>query len=304
LTAVAAVADPEQQLAWEARQRPRAGMAAVIAGLLTLAGFLWTAVAFKDLPRSGFAQSLAQTVLPGPVGSRPSLRTPEFEFYDDRALTFIGSSVVRGIALLALAWAVTFLAVATRARRPELPRIVVYVALVGSVLLAVAAVLGGVGTVLAVSKFLDGPRTVDAAREVSNDSLLLTSNLISQLAPLAIAAGLLLTALNAMRVGLLTRFLGVLGMVCGAMAVLSQFIFAFVSAFWLIAVGLLFLGVTPGGPPPAWRTGQPEPWPSQREIAEARRAARSPASEPEAAPSPAPRRPHSGAKKRKRKRRG
>jgi hypothetical protein len=302
---VAVVADPQQQLAWEARQRPRAGVLAIVAGVLTLGGFIWTAVAFRDIPRSGFLRSLAASAEPGAAGSRPSLRLDEFQFYDDKALTFIGSSLMRGLAYLAFAWALTFLAAATRARRPELPRLVVYVGLVGAVLAAVATIISGVGTVLAVQDFLDGPRTVDAAGDVAKNSLLQTANLLSLLAPLGVAAGVLLVSLNAMRVGLLTRFLGILGMICGGLAVFSQFVFAFVATFWLVAIGLIFLGRPEATVPPSWRTGKAEPWPNQREVAESRRAAREkaapePAGEPVAA---TPGRAHTSSKKRKRKRR-
>ena len=296
---MATVAEPEQQLAWEARWRPRAGFAAVTAGVLTLAGFLWTAVAFKDLPRSSYVEALQHALRPGAMGSQPSLRTPEFEFYNDHAFSFIGGSVVRGLAYLAFAYAITFLAVAARARRPELPRPIVYVALVGAVLFAVAGILGGVGWVVAVSHYLDGPRTVDAATDVVNDSLVLTASLLAQLAQLLIAAGMLLVSLNAMRTGLLTRFLGILGMIAGALAVLSQFVFAFLEAFWLIALGLLLLGVGRAGILPAWRTGRAEPWPTKAEVAAARRAA-SDKKEPAAAPAG---HAHPSSKKRKRKRR-
>jgi hypothetical protein len=301
---LAAVAQPEQQLAWEARWRPRAGFAAVIAGVLTLAGFLWTAIAFRDLPRSSYVESLTQALAPGPIGDQPSLRTPEFEFYKDHAFAFVGASVVRGIAYLAFAYAITFLAVAARARRPELPRPIVYIALVGAVLFAVAGILGGVGWIVAVDNYLDGPKTVDAASDVASDSLVLTASLLAQLAQLGIAAGLLLVSLNAMRTGLVTRFLGILGMISGALAVLSQFVFAFLEAFWLIAVGFLLLGIGRAGILPAWRTGKAEPWPSRAEVAAARRAAREPAKEPESEPAPAPvGRAHPSSKKRKRKRR-
>jgi hypothetical protein len=296
---VAAVAEPEQQLAWEARWRPRAGFAAVTAGVLTLAGFLWTAVAFKDLPRSSYVEALLHALRPGAMGSQPSLRTPEFQFYNDHAFAFIGGSVIRGLAYLAFAYAITFLAVAARARRPELPRPIVYVALVGAVLFAVAGMLGGVGWIVAVSHYLDGPKTVDAATDVVNDSLVLTASLLAQLAQLLIAAGMLLVSLNAMRTGLLTRFLGILGMIAGALAVLSQFVFAFLEAFWLIALGFLLLGVGRAGILPAWRTGQAEPWPTKAEVAEARRA-RSAKKEPAAAPAG---HAHPSSKKRKRKRR-
>jgi hypothetical protein len=302
---VAVVAQPEQQLAWEASWRPRAGVASIVAGVLTLVGFLWTAVAFKDLPRSSFVESLTQALAPGPIGSKPSLRTPEFEFYNDHAFAFIGGSVVRGLAYLAFAYAITFLAVAARARRPELPRPIVYVALVGAVLFAVAGMLGGIGWVVAVSDYLDGPKTVDAASDVANNSLVLTASLLAQLAQLAIAAGMLLVSLNAMRTGLITRFLGILGMISGALAVLSQFVFTFLQAFWLVALGLVLLGVGRSGVLPAWRTGQAEPWPTRAEMAAARRrAAAAPAKEPEPEPAPAPAgRAHPASKKRKRKRR-
>jgi hypothetical protein len=304
---VAAVADdPQQQLDWEARWRPRAGMAAVTAGVLTLAGFLWTAVAFSDLPRASGLTSMIQATKPGPIGDQPSLRTPEFEFYRDHAFSFVGSSIVRGFAYLAFAYAITFLAVAARARRPELPRPVVYVALIGAVLFAVAGVLGGFGWIAAVDHYLDGPRTVDAAADVSSDSVVITASLIAQLSQLLIAAGLLLVSLNAMRVGLLTRFLGILGMITGAFAVLEQFIFAFLLAFWMIALGFLFLGLARGGVPPAWQSGRPEPWPS-RQSGAGRGRGRAPAPEPEPdlEPGPGPAgRPHPSSKKRKRKRRG
>jgi hypothetical protein len=300
---LAAVAQPEQQLAWEASWRPRAGLAAVIGGVLTLAGFLWTAIAFRDLPRISYVESLTHALAPGPIGSQPSLRTPEFEFYKDHAFSFIGSSVVRAIAYLAFAYSITFLAVAARARRPELPRPVVYIALVGAVLFAVAGLLGGIGWVAAVGDYLDGPKTVDTATDVSNNSLVLTASLIAQLAQLGIAAGLLLVSLNAMRTGLLTRFLGILGMISGALAVLSQFVFAFLQAFWLIALGFLLLGLGRGGIPPAWRTGVAEPWPTRAEVAAARREAAPKQQPDESAPAPAGR-PHPASKKRKRKRRG
>jgi hypothetical protein len=77
-----------------------------------------------------------------------------------------------------------------------------------------------------------------------------------------------------------------------------------VQSFWLIAVGMIVLGVIPGGQPPAWRTGKAEPWPSQREIAEARRRQAKPERQPEPEPEPVPAgRPHPASKKRKRKRR-
>jgi hypothetical protein len=311
---MAVVAEPEDQLAWEARQRPRAGVVALVAAVLLIGSILWGVVSLRDLPRTSYLQSLGQAFQPGPEGSQPSLQIPVLQYYDDRAFAVVGASLLRGLSYLAFAWVLVFLATATRARRPEMSKLVVYTALVGPVLQGVGAVLGGVGTVLAAATFLDGSRTVDAARDVGTNPLLIAASLLSQnLGPLLMAAGLLLVALNAMRVGLLTRFLGILGMVTGGLAVLSEFsppLFAFITTFWLISLSLIFLDRAPGGTPPSWRTGKPEPWPSQREVAEMRRAARGPKREPQAEPEPAAvargpsGRQHPSSRKRKRKRRG
>jgi hypothetical protein len=305
---VAAVTDDarEQQLAWEARQRPRAGVAAILAGLLALAGPLWRALALRDAPPAGFLESLTQALQSGPVGREASLKVATYEYYQDNAFALIGSGVVDALGLLALAWLVTFLAVATRARRPEFIRLAVYITLVGGVLFAISAVLGPLGTVLAVSDFLDGPRTVDDARDIGGSSLLITSSLLRQIGPLAVVAGLFLVSLNAMRVGLQTRFLGILGVIGAVLLILPLMPLPVVLSFWSIAVGLMLLGV--GTMPPAWRTGKAEPWQTAMEGAQRRRAQedrKQGITRPEPEPQPVPAaRPHSSSKKRKRKRRG
>jgi hypothetical protein len=120
-----------------------------------------------------------------------------------------------------------------------------------------------------------------------------------------VAAGVLLVSLNAMRAGLLTRFLGILGVVAGVVSVFPQLMpVPLVQAFWLLALGLMLIGRTTV--PPAWRTGKAEPWPSAKQSAERRRAAeeRRQGIEPEPQPKPAPSaKPHPSSKKRKRKRR-
>jgi hypothetical protein len=301
---VAADADPDQQLAWEQRQRMPAAVAAILAALLTLGGELWSQSIFRDVPAAGFLESLGQVADEGPIGRAESVRTAFFEFYEDHAATILASAVGRAIGLIAMGWALTYLAGATRARRPELARPLVYVGLVGAVLSAISTVLGAVGSNTAVSEFLDGPRTVDAARDVATNSLLVTAQFIGLAAQLLLAVGVVLVSLNAMRAGLLTRFLGILGIITGVLVVIPLGPVPVVQAFWLVALGLLFLGRAPGGVPPAWRTGRAEPWPSQQEQAAAHRAEaerRRAEQEPEpVAAGPA----HPSSKKRKRKRRG
>ena len=316
MASVAAVASVEEHLAWEARQRPRAAAAAITAGLLTPLSLILIRLSLADVPKAPFLNSLGQAFKPGPVGEQPSQLVPVFQYYVDRPLVFVGTAILSAIAMLGLAWAVTFLAVAARARRPELPRYLIYVTLIGAVLIAISAVLNGIGRIVAFNSFLDSAKTIDDARDIGGQALLATATLISELAPLALAAGLLLVSLNAMRVGLLTRFLGVLGMISGALTVFSNFFLfgPFVQAFWLLSLGFVFLGVGRGSAPPAWATGKAEPWPSQREVAAQKQAAKGRGPAPKAAAEAdgdddeaqpvAAGRPHPTSKKRKRKRRG
>jgi hypothetical protein len=93
-------------------------------------------------------------------------------------------------------------------------------------------------------------------------------------AALVLAVGIVLVALNGMRTGLLTRFMGSLGIVAGVLQVLQYGSgLPLVQTFWLAGLALLYAGRRPGGDPPAWRTGRAEPWPSPQQAAAQRKAA-------------------------------
>jgi len=81
---------------------------------------------------------------------------------------------------------------------------------------------------------------------------------------IALAFALVYTCLYAMRVGLLTRFWGSLGMAFGVASVFGLFQF---SAIWFLYLGLLVAGWLPGGRPPAWASGEAMPWPTPGEKA-------------------------------------
>jgi hypothetical protein len=80
-------------------------------------------------------------------------------------------------------------------------------------------------------------------------------------AAVAMIGAMIYTALQAYRVGLLSRFFGTLGMALGAALILLPQAPVLV-ALWLGWLGLIFLGRTPGGRPPAWDAGEAVPWPS------------------------------------------
>jgi hypothetical protein len=310
---VAGVEGSEEQLAWEARQRTRAAAAAAVAAVFTFVGAVWRGLTLADLPRVGIVEALDLAAEPGTIGGQESLKVETYRVFDDQAAGVLGSSVVVAIGYLALGWALTYLAVATRGRRPAFPRLWLYLPLTVGTLQALATVLSAIGTNSAISAFLSGSRSVDAAQDVTTSGLGVFAQLIGLPGALGVALALIIIGLNAMRVGLLTRFMGVLAIITGALQILPfGGPLPVVQTFWLLMLALLFSGRWPGGQPPAWRTGNAEPWPSSAEVREQRRRAaaerRGEPSEPaepkpEPAAVPAGPSPSASARKRKRKRR-
>lgn len=110
-------------------------------------------------------------------------------------------------------------------------------------------------------------REDDAASNALSDASLTTvAGTLTLVGGLLFAISLFYTCLWAMRTGLLSRFWGSLGMALG-IAVLIGFVI--LAVIWFFYLGLLFLGLIPGGKPPAWETGEAEPWPTPGERAAA-----------------------------------
>jgi hypothetical protein len=315
---VATETSADDGLRWEARQGPRAAIAAAVSAVFVIGSGIATAAVFNGAPASGLADSLARAGRAGGIGGLPSLRVPYFEFYDDRAGTVLLTALARGIGFVAVAFMLVYLGLAVRNRSAAFRKLWIYVALAGGLLGAIATIMFTIGTSSEISSFLDGPRTVDRAADIGDSSILVTAQLIGipgtqaiGIASLALGLGWVVICLNAMRVGLLTRFMGVLGIICGALIVLPILSpLPIVQTFWLGAMALLLAGRWPNGLPPAWVTGEAQPWPSQQEAREAR-AARNRRSQPEPEPEPDPEpvtgggdgRAHPSSRKKKRKRR-
>ena len=301
----------EDTLTWEARQRRSASIAAATAALGLFVGTVWRGLTLSDLPRHGLLETLSRAEEPGPIGTMQSLRITTLEYYDERATGVLLSSVLVGIGYIALGWALTYLSVAVRARRTEFPKPLVYLPLVAGSLQGLSTILASFGTNMAISDFLDGPRTVDAAADITANGVTVFASLVGLPGALGLALALVFVALNAMRVGLLTRFMGVLGIITGVLQILPfGGPLPVVQCFWLVMLGVLFSGRWPGGSPPAWRTGNAEPWPSSGQIREQRARAAAerrgevyePSAEPEPEPEPVAAGPSPSASTRKRKR--
>ena len=82
------------------------------------------------------------------------------------------------------------------------------------------------------------------------------------------------TMVNALRVGLLPRWMGILGIFTGMLifAPIGGAELEVVPAFWMVMMGILYVGKWPKEQPPAWAAGEARPWPSQAQMRAAKQA--------------------------------
>jgi hypothetical protein len=304
---------PEQQLAWEEKNRRPAVIAAAGSTiLLVVSGLLSTAALSRDFPSVGIVQAITPA-LQGQEASRANPHLPAAQQLIDRSNELIAALAILAIATLAMAYALRFLYVATKSRRPATPGMTWYLLITAAPALAI---LGIVRQVIINSNAKDfvanATPTSDYVNEVYRGGANSVIGPLSLLAQFAFAAAVILISLNAMRAGLLSRFMGVLGIIVAVLFVIPLFGggLPIVQIVWLGLLAALFAMRWPGGQPPAWLTGVAQPWPSaadqraQREAAAAHREAQQIKAAPAASEGAEPvKPPHPSSKKRRKKRR-
>lgn len=201
---------------------------------------------------------------------------------DENGANQIVAAGFQSIAVLAMAAVLYYLYRATKHRRPEIPSVALVLVVAGPIVYAVLAIVIQAVRLDVASDFVNSS---DQSEEHANDLLTggasQTVGLIGLVPSLALGFGFILISLHAMRAGLLSRFMGILGIIVGALYVIP-FLGGpqIIQVFWIGAMGLLILGRWPGGRGPAWETGEAIPWPSAAEQ-RAERAAEEPEPEPQ-----------------------
>jgi hypothetical protein len=233
---------PEQIAAERRRGRP-AAITAVVAAALFVAAAVWSQALSSDAPERN-----------GPALLR---------YFDGHTGQLIGSSVLRGLALLLLLPITLHLYRATKARRPEEPQVVLVMGVYGPIAAGIGTIAVGIALATAASNFVDREfQTIDAADDAFRTVQLI--GLLSFSGSLALAFWFVKGCLDAMRVGLLGRPTGVVGIAIGPGLVLFSGLFQFLIPVWLLAIAALFAGVGVRALPPAWEAGEAVALPSAR----------------------------------------
>jgi len=277
----------EEQLQWEARWGRPVGLAALVAALL----FLVSGFVFPPEDRAG--------IEPYP----DALLT-----IDERPGAYTAYTVLPVVGSLLVATVFYYLFRATAARGGGVPRWFLYIVVGGPVLYAVSQVLFSFELRDLAGEFADG-RPIrgeageDRAEDIGDFSPVVEGLRSAGVVSLAFAYVML--PLRARRVGLVSPFMSILGVIVGVLIVFATLgIGPVVQAFWLGAMAMLFFDNWPGGRGPAWESGKAEPWPS---AAQRRGLEPMPGEEPQLDPTepppepePVPERPASRKRRKKR----
>ena len=236
----------DEQLAWEARWGRPAALTTFLAGLLTL----FATTTFIPKNRQG-------------VDSTPDLLLS----IDDDSSGYMTAAILAAVATLCLVATFYYLFRAIDARGGGIPRWFVYVIVVAPIAYAVSRVIYAIDAIDIADRFVSeagairGSAGNDRAKDLSDISPVVLA--LQTAGTVGVAFLFVMLPLRARRVGLLTPFMSILGVIAGVLIVFPfASISAIVQAFWLGALGALLFGRWPGGRGPAWESGEAEPWPT------------------------------------------
>ena len=233
---------PQAQRSWEAGWARLAALAAFAAAALPIVGVI--------VPR---------LLVEGSLRNRVDLLLSA----DREGGAFIAGGIVQALGMIALAAVFVYLYSAARARYRSTPAVARGLAVVGPLLLAGVYIATQVAVGLTGAEFAaSGVRTVAGADQAVREGPLATVESVRFGAGATFGIAWVLISLSIMRAGLVSRFMGTLGIVIGVLNAIPIILPVVLQTFWLVAIGVLLLDRWPGGRGPAWETGEATPWPA------------------------------------------
>jgi hypothetical protein len=303
------MADAERQLAVEGAQRPRVAALSVLAGLLFFGGQIWTTLTLSKEASIGILQGLAPA-FSGLKEAAIDPRTVREQFLVHHQFTLIAGFVISGIGVIAMIAPLRYLASAERFRAPTPSALTGQFALGGPIMYGVFLLAFEISLIIGAHSYLShDARTYTALNHATGGGVRIALQLISTVGTLLLAVVFIMVSLRSMRVGLLTKLMGMVGIASGVLFLIPLTPLPVIQALWLIFFGATLLGFGGKPLPEAWAAGEARPWPPRqppaaRQPRGSARGSRRGSQRQPAVPEPAvPRGPSpSASKKRKRRR--
>jgi hypothetical protein len=294
-----------QQLEREAWRRGRLAVPAFAGGVLYLLSAIIIEGTLKGAPTVGLLEGLAPA-FSGVAEPAVSPRAAEVKFISHHAFSLITGSVLAAIAVGALTLILLLLLEATRFRRPETWSAAYPLVLYGGIAVAFVTLAHQIVNSISTHSFAVGhdftAHAVDQA--LTKGAANQVAAYLGLLSGLALAAGMIGVMVNALRVGLIPRWMSILGMFTALLIVLpiGGAELQVIPAFWMVMMGILYVGRWPNAEPPAWMAGEARPWPAQARRRGLRGGTTPAAAGAGADVAPAPARPAVGSSRKRRKR--
>jgi hypothetical protein len=188
---------------------------------------------------------------------------------------YLAGAVLQALSLILLTGALVYLYRATRYRRPQIQRPIYYLAMVLPTAVGILTVVSAIEHLNAADRVIPKlPLPPKAAIDLANHEALsggpALAGYLASAAAILLAFTIGMIAVNARRAGLLSSFMGILGVIVGVLFVLGGLLQAppIVQYFWITALGLIFIDRWPGqvGRGPAWDSGEAIPWPTAADL--------------------------------------
>lgn len=238
------------QVEYESRVRLRYGVIAFIAALLIVASQL--------VSLAGEHASVSEM-------------TVNLLVVNQNRTNVVLSAALNMVGVIGVGVTLFWLYSAARARRPEASPLALYLIAFGSALASVLTLIVAIVYVHKAHEFVaTGNQTFPEANKLLSGSFLIVEYL-SELGLLLLAFSVVWVSLGALRCGLVTRAIGYIGVLAGALFLFPIFgsLGTLIQAVWLAALALTIGKRWPSGDPPAWKAGEAIPWPQRARPAAA-----------------------------------
>ncbi|HUH81202.1 MAG TPA: hypothetical protein VLZ06_07735 [Solirubrobacteraceae bacterium] len=261
--------DIRREVEAESARRRRLAVPAFAGGFLYLLSAIVISTTLRGAPTVGLVQGLTPA-LEGEANPAVSPRTPEVKFISHHAFALIAGGTLAAIAVGVLTLVLLLLADATIFRRPESFSPMKPLIIGGGIGVAAVTLAHQVISAVETHRFAVGSDHSNTAVEhaLTTGTATALVDYLALIAGLVLAVGMIGLMINALRVGLLVRWMAFLGMFTGLLIVLpiGGAELQVVPAFWMVMMGILYAGKWPNGEPPAWAAGEARPWPSRAQA--------------------------------------
>jgi hypothetical protein len=205
--------------------------------------------------------------LSGPHASVDEL-TLDLIYANKREAIDIVGAVLDMFGLISVGVLLNWLFRVSRVRNPGMKAAPRWLVVSGAALSAVMAIAYTVVIASKAHTFVTtGTQGYPEANSLTDAGLVELLPLLLQLGTLLLTLGCIFTSLNMMRVGLVKKLVGYMGIVAGALFLFPLgALVPLIQGYWLAALAVTLAARWPSGDPPAWQQGVAVPWPSSGRV--------------------------------------